>query len=348
MTRTTRTKPGLRAALGIDSLSGMALAASVGVHVGVVCLGVAVGAFSRAERFTPGPAQAPAGLATQVATSGAPLDDAPLRDDAPRPAPTRPAEHARHADALLAPATLVDRAVAAAAPLDAPPVADLRAAMLQSDPGALAAPSSVRAAPTVFGVRGQREAERVVYLVDASGSMVAALPIVMREVARSIDALAPTQRFSVGVYGGWGVASPSNLEDRQGFTLATESNKAAARRWLERQNASGNGEALGAIRWALTKRPDVVFLLSKGITDRGMTRDERARAAAGFLAEVERLNPLDESTGWRPVRIRAVEFFDADAEGLLEELGARHGAFGSTSPADRGHRFISRRELGIE
>ena len=92
----------------------------------------------------------------------------------------------------------------------------------------------------------------------------------------------------------------------------------------------------------------MVFLLSKGITDRGMNRDDRARVASTFLGEVELLNPLDSATGFRPVRIRTIEFFDADPEGLLEELGARHGAFGAQNAADRGHRFISRREFGIE
>lgn len=345
---TTRNKHALAGALGLDALSGLALGASVAAHAGVILLGVAVGAMvGRGDRFTPGPAQAPAGLATQVATGApAPPDESP--EAPPSPAPARVDHPTKSPEALLAPAALVDRETASSTPLDAPPIAELRAAMLASDAQAASPASAVRAAPTVFGVRGQREAARVVYLVDASGSMVAALPIVLREVARSIDALDPSQRFSVGVYTGRGVSSPANLEGADGFSLASESSKGAARRWLERQNAAGNGDALDALRWALRKRPDVVFLLSKGITDRGMPREERARAAASFLSEVERLNPLDRSTGFRPVRIQTIEFFDPDAENLLEELGARHGAFGGAGAAERGHRFISRREFGIE
>jgi hypothetical protein len=129
--------------------------------------------------------------------------------------------------------------------------------------------------------------------------------------------------------------------------VASESNKAAIRRWLRSVEARGGGDALDAIRWGLERRPDIVFLMAKGITDRGQTSEQRERSAERFLEEVERMNPKDASSGLRPVRISAIEFFDADAVRLLQRLGEEHGEFGGATEGS-GHRFISRRELGLE
>ncbi|MFX9112491.1 hypothetical protein ABTN46_19455, partial [Acinetobacter baumannii] len=51
--------------------------------------------------------------------------------------------------------------------------------------------------PELFGARGDAPASRGVYVLDASGSMVAQLPQIRRELARSIAALTPKQWFQV-------------------------------------------------------------------------------------------------------------------------------------------------------
>lgn len=341
-TRTkTRNKPGAHSRR-VTRVGAWSLIASLGLHAALVSAAVAVASLS-ADRFIPGPALPPAGLSAPVPVMDTPPD--------PQPAPPQPTpravsspraapEPARADAAILAPAALVD-ARDLPADFGAPP-----APLVQASEPAHTAP--VRTAPTVFGVQGQREAQRIVYLVDASGSMVAALPAVLGEVARSIDALSPEQRFTVGVFSAGGVRTPSNLAPR-GETLlaASESNKAAVRRWLQSIEARGGGDALDALRWGLTQRPDIVFLMAKGISDRGQTADQREATAQRFLDELERLNPEDARTGYRPVRINTIEFFDPDAAGLLERIGAAHGGAGASAPGS-GHRFITRRELGLE
>lgn len=329
-------------AVGLDAVGGWAVLGSIGLHAALLSAAIAAAALG-ARSFTPGEAKAPAALSVPV-VAGAPAEAPPPRAaPAPAPAPRDEAPSQTIGASTVAPATLAPAAGADEAPAEfaAPIAAPLVQPQVAPDAGAM------RSTPTVFGVTGQREAERVVYLVDASGSMVAALPVVLKEVARSIDALAPEQRFTVGVFGAGGVRSPSSLASgRDGLLAASESNKAAVRRWLSSIDARGGGDPLDAIRWGLTQRPDIVFLMAKGITDRGQTGEQREQSAQRFLDEVGRLNPENEK-GLRPVRIRAIEFFDADAAHLLQRLGEEHGEFGGAAPGS-GHRFISRRELGLE
>ncbi len=343
-TKTRNDRPLARAlsVVGLDPVGGWSLVGSVGFHVALLSVALAAAAIG-AREFRPGEARAPAGLSVPVVST---TDLQPLSTDMPQPAqaaPTQPspAQMRQPNPSVMAPAALFD---ARDIPTDfaAPLAAPLVQASTPPDTGAM------RSAPTVFGVSGQREAQRVVYIVDVSGSMVAALPVVLGEVARSIDALAPEQRFTVGVFGAGAVRAPTNLAPR-GDTLiaATESNKAAVRRWLRTIEARGGGDALDALRWGLEQRPDILFVMAKGISDRGQNGAQRDAAAAQFLAELERLNPRDADTDYRPVRIRTIEFFDADAAHLLERIGVEHGEFGGASPGS-GHRFISRREFGLE
>ena len=342
-TKTKNDRPLARALsfVGLDAVGGWAIVGWVGLHIALVSVALTAAAIGVRE-FTPGEAKAPAGLSVPVVSTTTDTQT-PFAEVAP-PAPLSPSRSVappRAQPSVVAPAALLharEIPTEFAAPLAAP----LVQASAPSDT------SAMRSAPTVFGVSGQREAERVVYIVDVSGSMVAALPVVLGEVARSIDALAPEQRFTVGVFGAGEIRSPTNLASRRDTLIpATESNKAAVRRWLQSIEARGGGDALDALRWGVEQRPDIVFVMAKGISDRGKSGEQREASAARFLAEMERLNPKDPSTGYRPVRITTIEFFDADAAHLLERLGTEHGEFGGAAPGS-GHRFISRREFGLE
>lgn len=331
--------------LRVDALGGWAIVGSLALHAALLSAALTATTFG-AKSFVPGEAREAAGLNVPLVANASVEDIEPVREATtppPAPSPVRAPSPPRMDASTLAPAALID-----AREIPTEFVAPIASPLLQAQGDPTGGASAMRSTPTVFGVSGQREAQRVVYLVDASGSMVAALPVVMREVARSIDALAPEQRFTVGVFGFGGIRSPDNLASaRDGLIVASESNKASIRRWLQSVEARGGGDALDAIRWGLERRPDIVFLMAKGITDRGQSGEQRERSAERFLEQVERMNPKDASSGLRPVRIRAIEFFDADAVRLLQRLGEEHGEFGGAAPGS-GHRFISRRELGLE
>ncbi len=55
---------------------------------------------------------------------------------------------------------------------------------------------------------------------------------------------------------------------------------------------------------------------------------------------LDRLNPVDQATGVRGVRINCVQFLDPDPLDTLRKIAERHGGAG-------GYRFLDRAELGL-
>lgn len=212
---------------------------------------------------------------------------------------------------------------------------------------ALEAPSDDAATPAAppefFGARGEREAKKIVYVLDASGSMVSAFASVARELRRSIDGLGSGQWFQVVLFndgaietprGLWGVAEGSMIR-------ATPENRRAVYRWLEGVRPQRRSDPLPALERALEYKPDLVFLLSKGILDGARGSEEVERAREDILARLEQLNPRRGTDGHRQATINVIQFFDADPGEVLQAIAERHGG-------TDGFAFITRKELGLE
>lgn len=280
-----------------------------------------------------------------VALAGNPEVEA--REDEPR-------EFAQRA-AMELPASTLDAPPAALAPaparVDEAPAEEVGARAL---PGlASTLPSSdidagsLATAPEFFGARGSSDAMRIVYVVDASGSMLSALPVVVEELERSIDQLAEIQWFQVLFFHDDRVLAARNLPDgdSDGLVRATHDNKRAVMRWVRTVRASRAADPLPALEHALDMRPDVIFLLSKGMeeteavasTSAGHRRiTQRNRDA---LARLNDINPSGAG-GVRRVAIKVLHFMDDDRGGLLAAIGRLHGG-------DDGYTFLSRERLGL-
>jgi hypothetical protein len=177
------------------------------------------------------------------------------------------------------------------------------------------------------------QAGSIVYVVDASGSMIGTLPVVLDELERSLGRLGPTQRCALLFFQRNRPVAPSDLRLLPAGPETTRTLMEWARRTIR---PAGRSNPLAALEQALALRPEVVFLLSTAITGSGefdMSREE-------ILAALDRLNPIDPATGRRPTRIQCVQFLDPDPTGTLEAIAARHGG------AD-GFRFLSREALGL-
>ncbi len=177
------------------------------------------------------------------------------------------------------------------------------------------------AAPgALFAGVGAAAARSVVYVVDASGPMVASLPEVIAELQASVERLKPTQRFSVIAFrrtpDGGGVesfaAAPVRATDQARRELAS---------WLAALRPAGRSNPLDGLTSALAMKPDAVFLLSRsiersggGVWDLGKDRT---------LAELDRLNPRNAS-GARPVAIRTIQFLDEDPTGTMQAIAREH------------------------
>lgn len=176
-------------------------------------------------------------------------------------------------------------------------------------------------------------ARDVVYVIDASGSMIRSLQIVVEELGRSLDRLTTPQRFAIVFFqrNDALVAPPGRL------TPATEQARLDALRWIdETVIPAGRSNPLPAMERALSMRPDAVFLLSENITGSGEWEIEQST----LLAELDRMNPADAQTGRRPTQINCVQFLDPDPLETLKIIAERHGG-------PEGYRFLSRRRLGI-
>ncbi len=225
---------------------------------------------------------------------------------------------------------------AAPAPPEFTPPADV-----VSEPPRLIPPD---ASPRVeFSGLGVSEARDIVYVVDASGSMVTSMASVVAELGRSISALHPVQRVQVLLF-----RTPVGAgADEPGYVFAplpapsaapvlfdaTRANKKSALDWLATITPRFRSNPLPALEAALRLRPDAIFVMSSGATDEtlmGMTAEE-------VLARLDRLNP-QRRDGSRTVVIRAVQVLEEDPAGLLRRIAEAHGG-------ENGYKFISREDL---
>ncbi len=213
---------------------------------------------------------------------------------------------------------------------DAPPAPR---SLISDAPAAAASPAPAVPGPhmqpraSFAGVEAS-PARRVVYLVDASGAMTSSLKFVKEELTRSVARLHEDQSFQVIVFrtpvGSQSVdlsyfavngGSPS-------MTQATRRAKIALANWLPQVRPGGKSDVLPALRAALSDSPDLVFVLMRSINRSvGFDAEQSNRVV---LDALESLNPKN-SEGFRPARIKTIQFLDDDPTGLLQEIARLHG-----------------------
>lgn len=155
----------------------------------------------------------------------------------------------------------------------APPTA-MASALASSASAAAASSMSMNAMPTktmeFCGVEGG--GNHFVYLVDSSGSMGDGFDSARQALLQSVDLLTPDQRFYVVFFDAdsdyMRLTDPNVDEPRSVF--ATPENKAALKRWAMRISKDTGRAPYDALRFALTLKPDVIFLLSDGEFPQGI------------------------------------------------------------------------------
>ncbi|MFK7961704.1 MAG: hypothetical protein AB8G96_14405 [Phycisphaerales bacterium] len=194
------------------------------------------------------------------------------------------------------------------------------------------APAAVNLGADFVGTSSSN-ARTIVYVIDASGSMIRTLPIVVDELRRSLERLDPVQEFAVVFF----QRNTSLLVPPRRLQNARPDRVRNAMAWIdEHVIPEGRSNPVAAIESAIRLKPDVIFLLSENITGSG----EFEIDADELLRRVDRLNPRDRRTGRRPVQINCIQFMDADPLRTLERIAEEHGG-------ERGFVFLSRRELGL-
>lgn len=138
----------------------------------------------------------------------------------------------------------------------------------------------------VWGVRVQ--ANRIVYVVDFSGSIIVAVDDLKRELKRSISDLKPSQSFNVIVFYSEGTGSSGRFKS-DSFESQLQPATAETRRrfyeWLDRKSPRGETEPLQSMKRALAMRPEAVFFFSDGYFDDSVV-DEVSRANRAARARI--------------------------------------------------------------
>jgi hypothetical protein len=110
-------------------------------------------------------------------------------------------------------------------------------------------------------------ANKIVYVVDFSGSIVVAVDELKRELKRSIGRLAPRQSFDVILFFSSGGGQDEKVRT-ESFKPKLEPADEATRRefftWIDRKAPMGVTEPLDAMRRALALKPDAIFFFSDG------------------------------------------------------------------------------------
>ena len=189
---------------------------------------------------------------------------------------------------------------------------------------------------------GGGNARRIVYVVDASGSMIGAFPMILDELQKSVENLSAAQSFSIIFF-----QRDQAVETPPGGQLvrATDENKGRTLEWIGKNIVpSGRSSPLNALERAMTLQPEVVFLLSSNITGSG--RYEMNTDA--LLAGLDALNPIDPAVGSRKTIINCVQFLEEDPLDALKLIARRHGGSDDeTRNEAEAYRFLNRSELGL-
>lgn len=107
-----------------------------------------------------------------------------------------------------------------------------------------------------------KKSDRVVFVIDATGSMSSQLPSVRDEVGKALSALKPDQFFGIVIFS---EHAASRFEKQ--MMPATEANVRRAYAFLQSVDASGPGNPAPGIAAAAAMNPDVVWLITDGDWD---------------------------------------------------------------------------------
>lgn len=156
---------------------------------------------------------------------------------------------------------------------------------------------------------------RIVFLVDASGSLVDTLPQMLIWLDTAIQTIGPDEQFAIVFFkAGKAIETdPAGLQKPTRRVLDKLSDD-----WLDPKAApvlpAGRSDPSKAIELALRYNPTDVYLLS----------DESFARYAGDTTRDEAVKLVTDALGDTKVRLHGVQFFYRDAGGVLETLANRY------------------------
>jgi len=160
---------------------------------------------------------------------------------------------------------------------------------------------------------GQQGAHKIVFVCDASGSMMDKFDPLKQELRRAIDRLKLSQAFNV-IFFQEGAAATASAS---GLLMANSNNRNRAYQFLDEASLSANSNPIPGIELAFKQSPELIYLLTDGEFP---NNDE-------VLAVLRKLNAQKQ------VKINTIAFAEEGQEGeayvqVLKQIAAENaGAF---------------------
>jgi hypothetical protein len=162
-------------------------------------------------------------------------------------------------------------------------------------------------------------ARKVVFLCDASGTMMSVFDDLKQQLRLSVDKLAPVQAFNIIFFKDENVLT----YNREGLTMASAANKSQAFNWISRASSAGSTNPLPGIRLAFAQQPELIYVLTDGF--------DNVDSFDAVIAEFRRLN-RDRRTRVNTILIRSSD--DQQLEQVLRTIAQDSG--GVFKAIDRG------------
>jgi hypothetical protein len=159
-----------------------------------------------------------------------------------------------------------------------------------------------------MGISGN--ATKVIYICDASGSMMGVFPRVRFELHRSVDVLRPIQAFNVIFFSDADVTALS----KSGLVMANPQNKRKAFELADKTAAAGTTDPLPAIRLAFEQKPELIYVLTDGF-DQIVSFD-------AVIEEFRKLN-ADKKVKVNTILVRSAG--DPELERVVRTIAAENG-----------------------
>ncbi len=172
-----------------------------------------------------------------------------------------------------------------------------------------------------YGTGGN--ANDIVFVVDASGSLIDTMPFVIAELKNTLRGMREPQRTQIYFFQNGAALRCPVGGNRNSWITLTDANKQAVMHWLDGDDIVPRGQTnpVEAIKSALQlqPRPQLMFILSDNITGRGKYEVNRNE----LLDTVAKLNT--PGVKGRKAKINTIQFLYPDPLNTLRDIAKGHG-----------------------
>lgn len=199
--------------------------------------------------------------------------------------------------------------------------------------------------PGLFDGDPVGHADRIVFVVDASGSMVDVMPFVVNELKRFVDELDDQVQATVLIFSGEGISELAAGDRRSGLRKVTPRYKDQFREWISLENhrytpgGRGSQHVEACLAKALSYKPQIVYLLSDNLTGGGLGASPHELNQEDLIDLIREQNKTTP-----PARIHTYQFLYEDPlvraglQGTLERIAEE---------TNGKYTFISQRTLNL-